>query len=67
MADMLCLINSVIMGAFLYSFQVYRWTLSLLKDLKVAIHNFFWIGSIDGRKSVQVTWKSCCRPKDSGV
>ena len=66
MAGRLCLINSVIMGSFLHSFQVYRWPSSLLKDLNAAIQNFFWTGSTDGRKSVQVAWKSCCRPKDSG-
>ncbi|KAK0584291.1 hypothetical protein LWI29_010574 [Acer saccharum] len=66
MAGWLCLINSVITGSFLDSFQVYRWPSSLLKDLNAAIQNFFWTGSIDGRKSVQVAWKSCCRPKDGG-
>ncbi|KAK2638449.1 hypothetical protein Ddye_026244 [Dipteronia dyeriana] len=54
MAGRLCLIDSVNTGAFLHSFQVYRWPSSLLKDLTVVIRNFFWTGSIDGRKSVQV-------------
>ncbi|KAK2655778.1 hypothetical protein Ddye_008830 [Dipteronia dyeriana] len=47
-------------------FPVYRWPSSLLKDLNAAIRNFFWIGSIDGRKSVQVARKSCYKPKDGG-
>ncbi|KAK3222119.1 hypothetical protein Dsin_009144 [Dipteronia sinensis] len=63
----LCLIDSVVMGSFLYSIQFYRWPLSLLKDLNAVIRNFFWTGSIDGRKSIQVAWKSCCRTNDSGV
>ncbi|KAK2649697.1 hypothetical protein Ddye_017186 [Dipteronia dyeriana] len=62
----LCLIDSVITGSFLHSFQVYRWSSSLLKDLNAAIRDFFWTGSIDSRKSIQVAWKSCCRPKDGG-
>ncbi|KAK2654916.1 hypothetical protein Ddye_007968 [Dipteronia dyeriana] len=66
MAGRLCLIDSVITGSFLHFFQVYRWPSSLLKDLNVAIQDFFWTGSIDGHKSVQVAWKSCCRPKDGG-
>ena len=41
MAGMLCLINSVITGSFLHSFQVYRWSSSFLKDLNVAIRNLF--------------------------
>ena len=66
MAGRLCLINLVIMGSFLHSFQVYHWPSSLLKDLNDAIQNLFWTGSIDGCKSVQVAWKSCCKPTDSG-
>ncbi|KAK3199937.1 hypothetical protein Dsin_023352 [Dipteronia sinensis] len=66
MAGRLCLIDSVVMGSFLHSFQVYRWPSSLLKDLNAAIRNIFWTGSIDGLKSVQVAWKSCYRTKDSG-
>ena len=41
MACRLCLINSVITGSFLHSFQVYRWPSSLLKDLNAAIQKFF--------------------------
>ncbi|KAK2658407.1 hypothetical protein Ddye_004940 [Dipteronia dyeriana] len=55
-----------IKSSFLHSFQVYRWPSSLLKDLNAAIRNYFWTGSIDGRKSIQVALKSCCRPKDGG-
>ncbi|KAK2655585.1 hypothetical protein Ddye_008637 [Dipteronia dyeriana] len=66
MACRLCLIDSVITSSFLHSFQVYRWSSSLLKDLNAAIQNFFWTGSIDDRNFIQVAWKSCCRPKDGG-
>ena len=52
MADMLYLINSVVMGTFLHSFQVYRLSSSFLKDLNSAIQNFFGTSSIDGHKSV---------------
>ncbi|KAK3192976.1 hypothetical protein Dsin_024286 [Dipteronia sinensis] len=41
MASRLCLIDSVVMGSFLHSFQVYRWPSSLLKDLNTVIRNFF--------------------------
>ena len=65
MASRLCLINSVITGSFLHSFQVYHWPSSLLKDLNAAIRNLFWTSSTDGHKSIQVAWNSCCRPKDA--
>lgn len=67
MAGSLCLINSVIYDSFLHSFQVYRWPASILKSLNSAIHNFFWSGSIDIRKAIQVAWSACCRPKEEGV
>ena len=65
-AGCLCLINYMIMGHLIYSFQVYRWLVSILTDLTLAIRNFLWSGSIDVRKPVTVSWKSCCKPKIDG-
>ena len=65
-AGRLCLINYVIMGQMVYSFQVYRWPTSILTDLTSTICNFLWSRSINVRKPVTVSWKSCCKPKIDG-
>ncbi|PON44754.1 hypothetical protein PanWU01x14_264430 [Parasponia andersonii] len=64
MAGRVSLINSVVMGQLSYSFQVYRWLVTLLKDLTSSIRNFLWSGSSKIVKLVVVSWRMYCKPKE---
>lgn len=65
-AGKVCLINSVISFKFVYSFSVYKWHISLLKELNKAIKNFFWSSSILVEKLMIVGWDHCCKPQSQG-
>ncbi|KAM1340007.1 hypothetical protein ACFX2H_038462 [Malus domestica] len=43
-AGRLQLINSVIQGILVYSFQIYAWPTNLLREVQGWIRNFFWFG-----------------------
>ena len=66
MAGRVSLINSVIMGQLMYSFQVYKWLTVFLKDLTSSIRNFLWSGSSKTTKPIVASWKMCCKSKDNG-
>ncbi|KAM1078104.1 hypothetical protein ACFX19_025815 [Malus domestica] len=53
-AGRLQLINSVIQGILVYSFQIYAWPTNLLREVQGWIRNFFWSG--DPLKRVAL-WK----------
>ncbi|PON38504.1 hypothetical protein PanWU01x14_312340, partial [Parasponia andersonii] len=59
MAVRVSLINSVVMGQLSYSFQIYRWPVTLLKNLTPSIRNFLWSGSSKIVKPVVVLWRMC--------
>lgn len=54
--DRVELVKSVIQGMLLYSFQVYVWPSSLLKQLDQCIKNFIWAGDVYTKKVVMVAW-----------
>ena len=66
MAGRICLVQSVIQGAFVHSMMIYRWPLTLLKKLESRIRNFVFTGDILKRSSICVSWKRCCVPKSEG-
>ncbi|PON75624.1 hypothetical protein PanWU01x14_042490 [Parasponia andersonii] len=55
MVGRVSLINSVIMGQLVYSFQVCKWPANLLRKLTSSIRNFLWSGSSKMSKLVTVS------------
>lgn len=45
-----------------YSFHIFMWPVSLLKQLDNWIQNFIWSGDIHKRNYVTVAWKLVCSP-----
>lgn len=66
MAGRVCLVQSVIQGAFVHSMMIYRWPVSLLKRMEASIRNFVFTGNILKKAIVSVSWKKCCAPKLEG-
>ncbi|GMN32581.1 hypothetical protein TIFTF001_041761 [Ficus carica] len=66
MADRLTLINSAISGALNYKFMIYKWPVSLLKEMESATRRFFWTGSIFKNKLISVAWAKTCVPRNEG-
>lgn len=60
------LVKSVIHSMLLYSFHVYSWPISLLKQLDNCIRIFIWEGDVKVRKLVTVAWKKVCSPTNEG-
>jgi hypothetical protein len=60
------LVKSVIHSMLIYSFCIYAWPISLIKDLEKWIKNFIWSGDISQRKLVTVAWKKICKPFSDG-
>lgn len=56
------LVNSVISGMLLYSFNIYLWPVSLIKTVDRWIKNFVWSGDVSVKKVVTVTWSKVCSP-----
>ncbi|KAM1304224.1 hypothetical protein ACFX2F_021920 [Malus domestica] len=65
-AGRLQLINSVIQGILVYSFQIYAWPTNLLREVQGWIRNFFWSGDPLKRGMPLIAWSSCCKLKDEG-
>lgn len=51
------LVKSVIHGMLAYSFHIYVWPISVIKQVDGWIRNFIWSGNIQKRKYVTVAWK----------
>ncbi|GAU25788.1 hypothetical protein TSUD_222460 [Trifolium subterraneum] len=66
MAGRVQIVKSIIHGMLIYSFMIYAWPISLLKDVDRWIRNFIWIGNIDQRKLVTVAWDKVCAPTNEG-
>ena len=66
MAGRLTLIKSVIEISFIYSFWVYKWPDSLIKELNKCIRKFLWTKSLFNRKLDTVAWKKVCQPIEKG-
>lgn len=58
--------NSVIQGMLVYSFHIYSWPTSLLKQLDGWIRNFVWTDDRLQRKFITVSWKKMCSPIAEG-
>ena len=65
-AGRLQLINSVIHGLLIYSFQIYAWPVNLLRELQGWVRNFFWTGNPLKRGIPLIPWSACCKPKEEG-
>ncbi|TQD76419.1 hypothetical protein C1H46_038047 [Malus baccata] len=50
----------------LHSFSVYKWPSSLLRSLSRCARNFIWSGDVTSKKSVTVSWRQICAPKNEG-
>lgn len=61
------LVNSVIHDMLAYSFYIYVWPISLIKQVDGWIRNFIWSGDIHKRKYVTVAWKVCFPISDGGL
>ncbi|KAL5147132.1 putative ribonuclease H protein [Glycine soja] len=62
----LLLVNSIINGMLAYSFKVYSWPRSMIKDLDSCIRNFVWVGNPNQRKICTVKWQKVCNPLAEG-
>lgn len=68
------LVKSMIQGILVYSFHVYMWPISLLKDLDRCIRwirlesngLLIWTDSISRRKLVAVAWQKLCKSVTAG-
>ncbi|KAF1876311.1 hypothetical protein Lal_00029658 [Lupinus albus] len=60
------LVKSVIHSMLAYSFHIYAWPASLIKDIDGCIRNFIWFGDTKTRKIVTMTWKIVCSPVKAG-
>ena len=60
------MVNSVISSMLLYSFHIYSWPVSLLKEITKSIRNFIWSGNITQSKICMVAWRVMCKPKAEG-
>lgn len=58
--------KSVIHGMMLYSFLVYSWLVSFLKEVDRWVRNFIWSGDVNKKKVVTMAWHKCCSPIDEG-
>ncbi|XP_024172190.1 uncharacterized protein LOC112178246 [Rosa chinensis] len=65
-AARLQLIDYVIHSVLIYSFQIYSWPSSLLKEVQWWIRNFFWTGDPLKKGVALVSWDRVCQPKDKG-
>ncbi|CAJ2657082.1 unnamed protein product [Trifolium pratense] len=60
------IVKSIIHGMLIYSFMIYAWLISLLKDVDRWIRNFIWSGNVDQRKLVTDAWDKVCTPTNEG-
>jgi len=56
------LVNTVITGFLDYSFNMYKWFVSLLKQVEQWCGNFIWIGDILKKGITTINWATICSP-----
>ncbi|XP_070679393.1 uncharacterized protein [Malus domestica] len=66
MAGRVQLTQSVFQSMLLHSFSVYKWPSSLLRPLSRCARNFIWSGDVTSKKSVTISWRQICAPKNEG-
>lgn len=60
------LVKSIIHSMLIYSFHVYAWPVSLVKQVDNWTRNFIWAGDINTKKIVTVAWHRICNPVKEG-
>jgi len=60
------LVNTVIMGLLAYSFHLYKWLVSLLKQVEQWCRYFIWTGDIMKKGIATVNWVTLCSPFENG-
>jgi len=60
------LVNTVITGFLAYSFNMYKWPISLFNQVEQWCRNFIWIGDILKTHIVIVNWDMICSPLENG-
>ena len=62
------LVNTVITGFLAYSFNMYKWPVSLIKQVEQWCQNFIWTGNILKKGIATVNWgKICSHLEDGGL
>jgi len=60
------LVNTVITRFLVYSFNMYKWYVSLLKQVEQWCRNFIWSGDIMKKGITIVNWAMICSPTENG-
>jgi len=60
------LVNTVITGVLTYSFNLYKWHVSLLKQVEQWCENFIWTGDIMKKGITIVNWATIYSPLENG-
>ena len=56
----------MITGILAYSFNLYKWLVSLLKQVEQWCQNFIWTGDILKKGIATVNWAMICSPLENG-
>jgi len=64
--DRVQLVNMVITGLLTYSFNLYKWPISLLKQIEQWCRNFIWAGDILKKGIAIVNCATICSPLENG-
>lgn len=60
------LIIFVVIPQNFFWFQVYKFTVGIIKQIEQSIWYFLWKGKIDQTTTLQVSWKQVCQPNKCG-
>jgi len=60
------LVNTMITGLLAYNLNLYKWFVSLLKQVEQWCRNFIWTGDILKKCIVTVNWATICSPLENG-
>jgi len=56
----------VITGLLAYSFNLYKWLVSLLKQVEQWCRNFIWTSDILKKDIATINWARICSPLENG-
>lgn len=60
------LVKSVVQSMMVHYISIYNWPASSIKVIETCMRNFSWIGNLENKKVVIVSWKTCCRSLKEG-
>jgi len=66
MMSQIQLVNTVITEFLAYSFNMYKWLVSLLKQVEQWYRNFIWTSDIMKKGITTVNWAKICSPLENG-